>query len=310
MPKYLPFASKFILFFILLVCSSLHLAALEKDEKPKVSFPHTDIFLFELTQNEGRFEIKNPKNATNRKGYDNQPYFTKDSQSFLFSRADDYQTDVYEYFLTSGDIRAVTQSDATEFSPTPSPDNTKIAFVSDRNGGVWFGERETINTPRWTLKGSDNREPIGYFAWNHGTGDFFYWSRYGFSMALVNTNSDSYHFVSGNTPPSTPHIIPGTNNFSFVHRQMNEQVWIKSLDPTTKAIKPIVPVMGPNYNYTWSPDGQILMIQNAVLFQFQPGKSKQWEKVADLTTFNIANANRLAVSPNGKYLAVVGQGAD
>lgn len=310
MPTRIKFVRCLTLLVFTILCYQTYAAEQAKDARPKVSFPHTDIFLFELSQNNGSFTVKNPKNATNRQGYDNQPFFTKDSQSFVFSRADDYQTDVYEYFLDTGDVRAITQSDATEFSPTPSPDNSKIAFVSDRNGGVWFGDRDSINTPKWTLKHSDNAEPIGYFAWDHDKGNFFYWSRYGFSMALVNTNTNDYHFVAGNTPPSTPHIIPGTDQFSFVHRQMNEQVWIKALDPNTKAIRPIVPVMGTNNNYTWSPDGQILMIQNNVLFRFDPRKSEQWDKVVELKDFNIVNANRLAVSPNGKYLAVVGRAAN
>lgn len=280
----------------------------EDKEKTRVDFPHTDIFIFNLDLNSSEMVLSDGNNATQRAGYDNQPYFTSNSESFIYSRADDYQTDVYEYFLKTKQIKRLTQSSATEFSPTPSPNNAVIAFVSDRNGGIWFGDRSKLDEPKWVLESSDNREPVGYFAWNHETEDLLYWSRYGFSMALVNRKTGSYHFVSGNTPPSTPHIIPGTQKFSFVHRQTNGQVWIKELDPNTKSIRPLIAVNGSNMNYTWTPDGSILMVQNNKLNRWENGSENGWSTIADLAALGINNANRLAVSPDGKRLAVVGVG--
>ena len=282
----------------------------EVKQKPRVDFPHTDIFLFNLDLSNSENALSAGKNVTQRAGYDNQPYFTSDSTSFVYSRADDYQTDVYEYFLHSNQIKRLTDSAATEFSPTPSPDNSVIAFVSDRNGGIWAGERKNLDKPEWLFEAADNREPVGYFAWNHATEDLLYWSRYGFNMALVNRTTGDYHFVAGNTPPATPHIIPGTNKFSFVHRQTNGQVWIKELDPKSKAIRPLISVSGSNMNYTWTPDGSILMIQDNKLNFWKNGSNSGWSTIADLTTFGVSNANRLAVSPDGKRLAVVGVAAD
>lgn len=276
------------------------------DERARAYFPHTDIFIFDLALSEGKATIADPENATDRQGYDNQPFFTPDSTSFVYSRGDDYQTDAYEYDLNTKQSTQLTASYGTEFSPTPIYDNSALLFVSDRNGSVWQGERANPNEPKWFLEASDNREPIGYFALNQKTNDLLYWSRYGFSMALVNQNDSSYHFVAGNTPPATPHVIPKTNLFSFVHRQMNEQVWIKSLDPKSKAITPLIAVNGSNYNYTWAPDQSILMIQDGVLYQAKPYIGETWSEVAILAEHGITNANRLAVSPNGKRLAVVG----
>lgn len=282
----------------------------EEKEKPRIDFPHTDIFLFNLDLNNNENALSGGKNVTQRAGYDNQPRFTSDSTSFVYSRADDYQTDIYEYFLDTNQSKRLTHSAATEFSPTPSPDNALIAFVSDRNGGIWFADRKQLNKPKWLLEASDNREPVGYFAWNHETEDLLYWSRYGYSMALVNRKSGSYHFVAGNTPPSTPHIVPGTNKFSFVHRQTSGQVWIKELDPKTKAIRPLITVNGNNMNYAWTSDGSILMIQDNQLNRWKSGSENGWSVIADLAALGISSANRLAVSPDGKRLAVVGVAAN
>jgi Tol biopolymer transport system component len=293
--------------FIMILSQGSAIATQEQPRK-KVDFPHTDIFLFDLDLNE--VKLTNGKNVTNRLGYDNQPYFTADSQSFVFSRGDDYQTDVYEYFLASGEIKRVTNSSATEFSPTPVKNNSAIAFVSDRNGSIWIGQRNDVNQAKWLLESADNKEPVGYFAWNTKSDDVFYWSRYGFSMALENLRTNSYHFISGNTPPSTPHIIPNTDKFSFVHRQTNERVWIKELDPKTLAIRPLVMITGSNHNYTWAPDGSILMIQNDVLYRIYPEANQPWQQVAALGEFAIKKANRLDVSPDGNKLAIVGQSSE
>ena len=217
--EFLPMRALTIIPFLLLVPFNV----LAADERPKATFPETEIFVFDLDLAADENVVSNGINATSREGYDNQPYFTKDSKSFLYSRGDDYQTDVYEYFLESGESKQITDSTATEFSPTPTPDNTGISFVSDRNASVWLAKRESPNEPQWLIESSNNREPIGYYAWNHVNGDLLYWSQYGFSVTLINAEKGTYHFVSGHAVPSTPQLIPGTNNFSFVHRQTNGQ---------------------------------------------------------------------------------------
>lgn len=294
-----------VCFFVIVNCNTFAHA-----ERPKVNFPHTDIFLFDLELFDDVAIISNGKNVTNRKGYDNQPYFTSKSESFVFSRGDDYQTDVYEYFVNSGEIKRVTRSDATEFSPTPNAANDSLLFVSDRNNNIWQANRNAPNDAQWFMQPSGNMEPVGYFAFNEKTNDLLYWSRYGSSVKLANQERRSFHFVAGNTPPATPHVIPKTDNFSFVHRQFNEQVWIKMLNPETRSITPLIMINGRNFNYTWAPDQSLFMIQEGVLFRAKPFESESWVKVAALKDFAIETANRLAISPNGKHIAIVGVAAD
>ena len=99
-----------------------------------------------------------------------------------------------------------------------------------------------------------------------------------------------------------------TNHFSFLHRQGNGQVWIKELNTTTKAIRPIAPVAGNNTHYGWVPDGSIVMMEGAVLHRWQKVKNGDgaWKQVADLESQGLKTATRVSVSPNGKWLAVVG----
>jgi Tol biopolymer transport system component len=279
-------------------------------EAPASPASLTEIFLFDLLIEGDTVSISNVVNTTKRMGYDNQPYFTPDSTTFLYSREQDSVVDVFEYVLATAEHRQVTDGANTEYSPTPSADNASMLFVSDRNGSVWRAQRSAPNAPSWLMQASDNREPIGYFAFNDKTQDFLYWSRYGFSIKLVNQSTSTYHFVAGNTPPATPHLIPQTDNFSFVHRQLNEQVVIKMIDPTTLSVTPLLTIVGDNHDYTWSQDQRIFMIQNNVLFQSKPFENGTMQAVADLSEFGIKGASRLSISPNSKHLAVVGMVAN
>jgi Tol biopolymer transport system component len=105
-------------------------------EKKPLELPECDIFLFDLVDTPDEMKISNGRNVTKRKGYDNQPWFTPDSQSFLFSaNYDPHRTDIYEYFVESGETKQVTDSPTQEYSPQVSTDNKTISFVTDASNG-------------------------------------------------------------------------------------------------------------------------------------------------------------------------------
>lgn len=285
--------------------SATALAQNQDEDAPPPAFPETEIFLFDYDAESTSDALTNGENVTNRVGYDNQPYFTKDSATFLYSRDDGTQTDVWEYNIASGMHSQVTSTEKSEFSPTPSPDNQTISMVFERNLSIWHLDRAAADAPQWSLEAAGIEEPVGYFARNHETGDILYWSRFGFNVALTHADKPIYHFITGNALPATPHLMPGTDQFSFVHRQTNQQVWIKAFDPQTKAIRPLTPIVGSNINYAWAPDGSILQIEGTNLYRWREGLAG-WEEVADLSVHGLASANRIAVSPDGKRIAVVG----
>ncbi|MEM7455808.1 MAG: hypothetical protein AAF456_15755 [Planctomycetota bacterium] len=279
----------------------------EQDRK-KVDYPESDLFLFELSLDGIETSVSEGRNVTARTGYENQPFFRADSRSFVFSQSDEYQTDVFEYFIESGETRQLTRSANMEFSPQPSPDNTTISFVTDGEGAnqsVWHvsTQRDAV---QWTLEHLPEREPVGYYVWNHDTGYILYWSRYGFSMRLTHESEPLFHYVTGDAVPTTPRMIPETSKFSFVHRQGNSQVWIKELDPETLAIRPLTPVAGTNTHYDWAPDGSIMMMQGTMLFRWKENESEGWQEVADLADAGMQSATRVGISPDGSKLAVVG----
>ncbi len=288
---------------------ALPAAAHDDEPRQKANLPETEIFLFDLEMGD-TLTISNARNVTTRTGYDNQPRFTPDSASFLYARGDDYQTDIWEYDLSSGTTQQITQTETNEFSPVASPDNQTISYVNDGPGAaqnVMYIRRDASEIEIKLLPAAALREPVGYYSWNPQTDDVLFWSRYGFNITLARKDAAQTTYISGDAVPSTPYVIPNsTHKFSFVHRQGNGQVWIKELDPATKSVRPLTPIKGSNANYGWTPDGAILIIEDDVLYHWREGNNEGWVKVADLSEFNITDANRLAVSPDGTKLAVVG----
>lgn len=285
--------------------------ATAQDVRPKANLPQTDIFLFDLSIDSDA-ALSNVRNVTDRKGYDNQPSFTPDSQSFLYSRGDDYQTDVWEYNLSTRQARAITATDSNEFSPVATADNQTISFVTDGPGAIQnivTIKRDNPSVETKLLPTGALREPVGYYSLNADSGDVLFWSRYGFNVTLANSASETTHYITGDAVPSTPYIIPGTQNFSFVHRQGNGEVWIKSLDPISKSIRPLTPIKGSNANYGWTPGGDIVIIEADILYRWREG-ADGWTKIADLSDFGIQDAARLAVSPDGTKLAIVGSASE
>ncbi len=279
-------------------------------EAPSSDFPETDIFLFDFDPENKNAVLNNPLNVSNRPGYDNQPYFTKGSNTFLYSRNNGNQTDIYEYLISTGDHKRLTNSKTSEFSPTPSLDNKIVSFVSERNSSIWQAARGDEDNPQWSFEASGLQEPVGYFARNLRSGDILFWSRYGYSVTLTNAAKETYHYVSGNAVPATPHLIPGTDNFSYVHRQANGTVWIKELNPLTKAVRPLTEIVGNNANYAWTPNGAIVQIEGTALYYWMEDSKNGWQLLADLSDHGLKSANRIAVSPDGKKIAVVGLAKD
>jgi hypothetical protein len=292
---------------ILLACTFVNAAQAADEEEAPVAIEDTEIHLFDLISDDTGYRIENGKNISSSKSYDNQPFFTPDSESILFSsERDGKQTDIYEYFIQAEKIEQVTATESSEYTPKSSPDNLIITFVRDGEVNpdrtVWQLNRES-GEYSWAI---NSKEPVGYYHLNHETGDVLFWSRFGFSVQYLNVKRNLDRFVSGNAVPGTPKQIPGTALFSFVHRQTNEEVWIKSFNPETFAITPIAPITGDNSDYAWAANGDIFRAEVNVLYVWKKdGNSGSWTKVQEMSEMFKGVIYRLAISPDSKKIALV-----
>jgi hypothetical protein len=285
--------------FMLIFASTL--VADQPSPVPAQPPPATDIWLARVTTSSA---IEQPINITNRPGYDNQPSFTPDGKAILFTRRDGEQTDIYTYDFTTrtSDVTRITKTPESEYSPTVTPDGTAISVIrveSDGTQRLWRFTRDG-QSPQLILT---NVKPVGYHAWGPQ----------GLIALFVLGNPNTLQVADSRTGRSrvvtqrigrSLHRIPGRDTISVLHIEGDVRT-IKELDLKTRALTPIVRAVGsPDGDYVWTPDGAILMSDGKTLMRWAAG-AHDWKAVADLAALGLAGATRLAVSPDGKWLALV-----
>lgn len=264
--------------------------------------PNSEIFLFAVEKNGDKFAFSGGKNITNNAGYDNQPSFTLDNRSILFtSNRNGKDTNIYEYFLADGKLEQITSSTDNEYTAKDF-DGKTLNFIregSDQTMTIFKYDRATKEESS-ALK---NKEPVAYYAFN-SKGDALVWVRYAFFIHWVNPEKNINRFVTDYGQPSTPQLIPNTDNFSFVKRLPSDELWIYEFNPSNQAIRPIIQNRDGKINYAWMNDGSLLIGSGTKLFKFDEKTDKRWVEIGDLSSFGIKDILRLAVSSDGKNLAV------
>jgi len=264
----------------------------------------SDIYLFNFRLDADNFYISNAKNITNTPGYDNQPFFTPDGSSILYTSDDGFgQTDIFKYNLKSRSERRLTYSPESEYSPTVTPDEEHIScIILKRNG-----EQKLCQYPKNGAVPTkiSNKNKVGYHAWlNDSVVYAFILGQPNTLEAILLSTSDINKIASN--PGVTLQKIPGTDKISFV-QMYDEKHWtINSYNPSTNAIENIIHTVNAKSEfYTWTPTGILLSGDGHKLYKFDPKTDSDWIELANLSDYGIDKFTRLAVSPDSNLIAIV-----
>ena len=266
--------------------------------------PATEIYLASFAEGERQtIRIGRPVNITNNPGYDNQPSFVPDSSGLLFSsNRDGKQTDIYRYDIGSKAVTQLTRTPDNEYSPIVTPDGRTFSTVRGAAQQLW----------RFGLDGSDaglawaHRGLIGYHAWISPVriAAFILGAqRAPNTLELMDLRTGASDVVASSIGRSL-HIRPGRGTLSFVHKPEGGAWMIMELAPATRAVTPLTPAVEGSEDLAWTPAGAIVMGSKSKLFQWTDG-SDRWIEIADLENSGITAITRLAVSPDGKWIAIV-----
>src|SRR5262249_7090597 len=246
------------------------------------------IFLATLSASGATPSVIRPVNISNSPGYDNQPSFTPDGRSVLFTsvrgaaaaggepgRAS--QTDIYRYDIASRSVARVTNTPESEYSPTVTPDRGHISVVrveADGTQRLW----------QFTLDGKDpqvvleNVKPVGYHAWTDPQTLVLFVLGQPSTLQIADTRSGRSDTVARDVGRSLQ-PIPRRGRVSFVEREAGgarpPRLHIKELDPKTRAIVPLVdmPIGAREADVAWAPDGLLLVAKDDVLYGWKRGDS-------------------------------------
>ena len=266
----------------------------------------TDIWVFELTgQGEG-LEIGSGVRATNRPGYDNQPSFLPGGGALLFTSIDDQgQADIHRFDLDREEVFPLTRSaPESEYSATVMPSGDRISVIrveADSSQRLWSFDLDG-GSPALVLQ---EVRPVGYHTWIDEDRLALFVLGSPATLQIASVKSGVGEVVGSNIGRSL-HTIPVRGTISFVQWNESREGVIKELDPETGFAETLAPLLDGNEFYAWTPGGDILMGQGAKLFRWTVDGVSEWRELADLTSAGVTGISRIAVSPEGDRIAVVG----
>ena len=162
---------------------------------------------------------------------------------------------------------------------------------------------DTGESARLLLK---TTKPVGYQAWIDSETVALFVLGDTNTLHIVNVRSEEDEKVIGEIGRSL-HKTPGRNSVSFVHKVSKEEWWVKEYDRTTKTIHPLIRTFPSREDFAWTPDGTVLMADSLKLYSWKSGIDSTWQQRADYSGSGISEISRLAVSPQGNKIAIVGR---
>ena len=264
----------------------------------------TEIFLLDITISSENITLSNPTNITNRKGYDNQPFFHPSQPLLYYTAMQEGQTDIWSYNLKTGVGLQITNTIDSEYSPTVTPDKKYLSCIVQRkSNGDQDLVKYNIKNPTETrmIFESQKTGKIGYQAWLNPNELI--------SFVLGNPQTLHYqHLISkkdtiiATNIGRSLHLIPKQKAFSFV--QQIEKKWlIRSFNPQKNTIIDIAESHPDSEHYNaWLSENTILESRNTDIFSYSL-MTKEW-KIVNLPNILLKRKiSRMAIK--GNKIAIV-----
>lgn len=268
------------------------------------SQPSSDIYLVRFNPARSLLLPETAVNITSRAGYDNQPFFMPDGTLLYTSIRDDNQADAYHYNPKTKQTRRITNTPESEFSPTLMPDGKHISVIrQDAEGNQFLWQ--------YDLKGKQGKailktvNNIGYHAWlsDHRLGLFIVGQP--MTLQLVNVGEEKPKVVLNNVGRCLT-TKPGTRTFTVVEKQEANRWVLMEIDSQSGEKKAIRPTLEGSEDYAWAPNGMLVMGQGTKVYRSTNLEESPWQPLADFSHLKkIRGINRMAVSPDGEWLAMV-----
>ncbi len=268
--------------------------------------PGTDIFVATISGPPTQPVFDGWVNVTRRAGYDNQPSFTPDSRHLLYASDRGGQTDIYRWAVGGPAPSALTGSVESEYSPTVMPGGDRFSVIrveADSTQRLWSFDLEG-GDPRLVLP---DIAPVGYHAWL--TAD---------TVALFVLGAPSTLHIAARGPGPgrvvahdigrSLHRVPARTAVSFLHRDGGARR-IRAYDPATGGARDLAAPFDDGADYAWLPAGVLVWGSGSRLYVLDPLTDSDWRLAGDLEGSGIGGITRIAVSPDGRHIAVVGEDA-
>jgi len=267
--------------------------------------PSTDVWVVPMRLEGGQVRFGEPTNATQRTGYDNQPGFTADGKSVMYTRmVDNGPTDIWRFDLPSGTPRPATSTPQSEYSATATPDGRSFSVIRvelpDSTQRLWRFPLDGQGAPSLVL---EKIKPVGYHVWagDHTLVLFVLGSPA--TLQIADDRTGAGEVVARNIGRALAKV-PGRNAVTFLQQVRDSASWIAELNVLSKETKRLMqPPKGADY-HVWTPNGALITGAGSNLYVWNDGR---WDVLADFGRWGVRGISRLAVSPKGDWLAFVAE---
>ncbi|MFI5243766.1 MAG: TolB family protein [Gemmatimonadales bacterium] len=272
----------------------------------------TDVWIVPMKQTGIAVSFGDPRNVTDRPGYDNQPSFTLKGDAVFYTATDEKgKTDTWRFTLPDGKPARVTSYPMNVYSPTQTPDGKWFSVIGvepDSTQRLWKIPLDGKGAPG---KVNDNLK-IGYHVWtgDHslvvfvlGSGGRGGTNSTPSTLQIIDDHNGTAEIVATNVGRALQKI-PGRDAVSFQQLVKDSLPWIVDLDLKTKQKRELVQApKGADY-HVWAPNGALLTAMGSAIFRYT---DDGWAPVANFEKFGVKNISRIAVSPRGNWLAFVAE---
>lgn len=267
----------------------------------QAQMPDTDIWLFKLERDkEQRPVLKEGRNLTARKGYDNQPNFSQDGKRMYFSSVrENEQADIYICELKTGKIKPFTMSPESEYSPTLYGDGRLISTVvveKDSTQRIHFLDANTGNSA-----GKLAFDSVGYCAFvNTDTVVYF---------KLTAPQSLRYHVKSSGENRllciNPIRSIVTVNRHTVLFGQKDSlRTTYYSYDFLLRKATMICSVESLSEDIIWDKELGLLRSEKSRILRYDSLKA-EWQTVYDLALFGIETIGRFRLDLQHQQMLIV-----
>lgn len=272
----------------------------------KTPLPKTDIYLLPLTTDKSGIHIGDGIKITDWNGYNNQPSFSPNDKNILYTSVQaDSQADIYSYDIAAKTTsRFIDVKGKKEYSALYTPHNKSISAVQVQEDDSTQYLAEFSKNGEFKKIIFPKVNPVGYYCWASDTSAALFVLGKIFTLQMANTVTGKSNVVAQNIGRCIQKI-PNSDAISFVDKTDSNKWMLKSYAPYITQFFVIGPTLPKCEDYCWTTNGNILMGSDGKLFVYNPATNRKWVLVADFTNTPYANFYRLAISADGKWLAVV-----
>jgi len=264
---------------------------------------NSKVTVFSLIKNGEDISISNPLAVPHGKGYNNQPSFIS-NEKILIASFHLEQIDILSFDVKTGEkARFEFPLGGDQFSPQLIPDSEEFATVRLDTSGIQRLYKYSMKNKEASPLLDDIS--VAYFA--------FYDQNEILATVLNEEKMDLVRIDLNSRKTDTLfhdagrfiQKIPGTDTMSYTLVNPSNKMDIYGMDMSTGESYFITELSKGVLDGVWIDDSRILMGIGHNLYLFDTFGEGEWEHFASLEDHGISGITRMAISPDGKSLAIV-----